>query len=92
MLIYTVELVVRVLYRLRFLSEQSPFDAATFSYTFPLLSKTLTTGGMPGKKGGEGEEDEDEDPLEQVALALEIIKFHCGECVFCLARRIDFEI
>ncbi|KAH9485783.1 eIF-2-alpha kinase activator gcn1 [Psilocybe cubensis] len=73
------KLVIRVLYRLRFLSEQSPFDAATFSYTFPLLSKILTGGGIPGKKGDNDEEDEDEDPLEQVALALEIIKFHCGE-------------
>ncbi|KAF8911690.1 armadillo-type protein [Gymnopilus junonius] len=66
-------LVIRVLYRLRFLSEQAPFDAATYSYAFPLISQILTIGGIPG-----GEEDDD-DPLEQVALALEIIKFHCGE-------------
>jgi hypothetical protein len=65
--------VIRVLYRLRFLSEQGPFDAATFSYVFPLLSRILL-GGIPG-------EEEEDDPLEQVALALEIIKFHCGECV-----------
>jgi len=65
-------LVTRVLYRLRFLSEQAPFDAATFSYAFPLLSQTLLTGGVPG--------EEEDDPLEQVALTLEIIKFHSGEC------------
>ncbi|KAF8161530.1 armadillo-type protein [Crassisporium funariophilum] len=64
-------LVVRVLYRLRSLSEQAPFNAATFSYAFPLLGQILLSGGVPG-----GEED---DPLEQVALVLEIIKFHCGE-------------
>lgn len=70
-LLYLV-LIIRVLYRLRFLSEQAPFDAATYSYAFPLLSQILTIGGIPG-----GEED---DPLEQVALALEIIRFHCGQC------------
>ncbi|KAF9561868.1 ARM repeat-containing protein [Agrocybe pediades] len=65
-------LVIRVLYRLRFLSEKATFDAATFSYAFPLLSQILTGGGIKG-------EEEDDDPLEQVALVLEIIKFHCGE-------------
>lgn len=69
-----IVLVIRVLYRLRFLSEQTPFDAATFSYTFPLISQILLTGGLPGLV-------EEDDPLEQVALALEIIKFHCGECM-----------
>lgn len=71
-------LVIRILYRLRFLSEQSPFDGATFSYTFPLISRTLLSGGLPGVT------EEDDDPLEQVALALEIIKFHSGECKFNL--------
>lgn len=66
-------LVIRVLYRLRFLSEKAPFDAATFSYAFPLFSQILTGGGIKGY-------EEDDDPLEQVALVLEIIKFHCGEC------------
>ncbi|GBE83943.1 eIF-2-alpha kinase activator GCN1 [Sparassis crispa] len=72
---YTVEplnsLVLRVLYRLRSLSEQSPFDAATFSYSSPLLSEVLL-------KGGIALTDED-DPLEQVALALGVVRFHCGE-------------
>jgi len=66
-------LVIRVLYRLRFLSEQSPFDPATFSYAFPLLHHILSIGGVPG-------ENEEDDPLEQVALILDIIKFHSGEC------------
>jgi len=61
-----------VLYRLRSLSEQSPFDAATFSYAFPLLGQVLTQGGVGVEEG--------DDALEQVALALDIIKFHCGEC------------
>lgn len=70
--VFTAVLTIRVLYRLRSLSEQGPFDAATFSYAFPLLSQILLMGGIPG--------EEEDDPLEQVALALEVIKFHCGEC------------
>ncbi|KAF8627766.1 hypothetical protein AX17_006131 [Amanita inopinata Kibby_2008] len=64
-------LVVRVLYRLRFLSEQATFDGATFSYAYPLLSQVL-------KQGGTSATDEDE-ALEQVTLALNIVKFHCGQ-------------
>ncbi|TFY63660.1 hypothetical protein EVJ58_g3122 [Rhodofomes roseus] len=64
-------LVIRVLYRLRTLSEQSPFDAATFSYASPLLNAVLTKGGVALA--------EDDDPLEQVTLAVDIVKFHAGE-------------
>ena len=63
---------LRVLYRLRSLSEQTPLDSATFSYAFPLLLQVIQKGGVRS-----GENDE---PLEQVALSLDIIKFHCGEC------------
>jgi hypothetical protein len=72
MLILLQEFVLRVLYRLRSLSEQAPLDSATFSYAFPLLFRVIQKGGIVS-----GEEDE---PLEQVALSLDIIKFHCGEC------------
>lgn len=65
-------LIIRVLYRLRSLSEQAPFDAATFSYAFPLLEQVLIQGGI--------ESEDEEEPLEQVILVLDIIKFHCGEC------------
>ena len=67
-------LVIRVLYRLRFLSEQAPFDAATFSYAYPLLGQILLTGGIPG--------EEEDDPLEQGALVPKILSFHAGECKF----------
>ena len=69
-----IALVIHVLHRLQSLSEQAPFDAATFSYAFPLLSQVLLPGGVSPA-------DEDE-ALEQVALALGIIRFHCGECMF----------
>ncbi|KAJ7504446.1 armadillo-type protein [Mycena galericulata] len=75
-------LVIRVLHRLRSLSEQAPFDSATFSYAFPLLAQVLTLGGITP-------EDEDE-ALEQVALALDIIKFHCAECMHLLSSPLLF--
>lgn len=65
-------LIIRVLYRLRSLSEQSPFDSATFSYAFPLLAQVLVQGGSTS--------DDPDEALEQVALVLDIIKFHSGEC------------
>jgi hypothetical protein len=64
--------VLRVLHRLRSLSVQTPLDSATFSYAFPLLFQVIQKRGI-----GSGEDDE---PLEQVSLSLDIIKFHCGEC------------
>lgn len=67
-----VALVLRVLHRLRSQSEQTPFDVATYSYMSPLLYQVLIRGGV-----GLTEED---DPLEQVTLALQIIRYHCSEC------------
>ncbi|KAJ8518630.1 hypothetical protein ONZ45_g4322 [Pleurotus djamor] len=64
-------LVIRVLYRLRTLSEQAPFDAATFSYTFPLIHQVF-------QKGGISPVDSD-NALEQIKLALDFVRFHCGE-------------
>lgn len=68
---------LRILYRLRTLSEQAPFDAATFSFAYFLLARVARKGGVGVSK--EGEEGEDE-ALEQVALVLDIIKFHRSEC------------
>lgn len=65
-------MIIRVLYRLRFLAEQAPFDAATFSYSFPLLERVIQQGGIAV--------DEEEEALEQVTLTLDFIKFHCSEC------------
>ncbi|KAF9059496.1 armadillo-type protein [Rhodocollybia butyracea] len=65
------QLVLRVLHRIRFLSEQVPFDSATFSYIFPLLKHVVSEGGIPT--------EEPEEMLEQVSLTQDIIKFHCGE-------------
>ncbi|ORY90168.1 ARM repeat-containing protein [Leucosporidium creatinivorum] len=67
-------LVTRVLYRLRFLSEQSPFDAGTFAYGAPLVSKILRSGGIGLEK------NDNEGALEQLALALDFISFHARQC------------
>lgn len=67
-------LVTRVLYRLRFLAEQEPFDAGTFAYAHPLVSKVLRAGGIGLDKS------EAEATLEQVALALDVIAFHARQC------------
>ena len=72
MLITFLALVLRVLHRLRSQSEQTPFDVATYCYMSPLLYQVLI-------KGGVGLTDED-DPLEQVTLALQIVRYHCSEC------------
>lgn len=69
-------LLLRVLHRLRALSEQTPLDAATFSYAFPLLQQVLMQGGI--------DYPDEEQALEQVSLAVDIIKFHCGECTSVL--------
>lgn len=66
-------LVLRVLYRLRTLSESAPLDGATLSYASPLLAVILKTGGI-------GLQGEDSDPAEQIILVLDIINFHSGEC------------
>jgi hypothetical protein len=65
------------LYRFRTLSEQAVFDAHTFSWVSPLLGHVLV-------KGGIAVEEEDE-PLEQMVLVLDIIKFHTGECMTLFA-------
>ena len=66
-------LVVRVAYRLRSLSEQSPFDCSTFCYVSPFLSAVVRM--VPNS------EQEDE-VLELIALSVELFKIHGAECEF----------
>ncbi|KAJ4375282.1 translational activator of GCN4 [Neocucurbitaria cava] len=66
------DLVTRVLYRLRFLSEQRPLDAVSLAYCFPLVFLVLEKGGI-GKSSAE-EAD------EQLILAIEILTFHTNSC------------
>ncbi|KAK4861382.1 hypothetical protein LT330_004298 [Penicillium expansum] len=62
------ELVTRILYRLRFASEQRPFDTTSLAYVLPLISLVLTQNGIEEAKG--------EEEGTQVLLALEFLSFH----------------
>ncbi|KAJ9309219.1 hypothetical protein DTO217A2_1157 [Paecilomyces variotii] len=64
------ELVTRILYRLRFASEQRPFDTSSLAYVLPLVLTVLSNNGIEEKKG--------EEEGEQVLLALEFVSFHCS--------------
>ncbi|KAH7118939.1 translational activator [Dendryphion nanum] len=66
------DLVTRVLYRLRFMSEQRPLDSVSLSYCFPLIFLILEKGGI----GRTSPEEAD----EQLVLALEFISFHTSSC------------
>ncbi|KAL8808756.1 MAG: hypothetical protein Q9200_004054 [Gallowayella weberi] len=65
------ELVTRVLYRLRFLSEQRPFDTVSLIYVLPLAVTVLRENGI-----GRTEADEID---EQVTLALELLAHHADQ-------------
>ncbi|KAK0554986.1 translational activator of GCN4 [Tilletia horrida] len=68
------ETVLRVLYRIRFLSEQSPLDLATIAFLGPLIHRIIETGGL-----GVGPEEQD-DVFEQMQLSLDFLTFHCEVC------------
>lgn len=70
--LHFVELILRVLYRLRSQAEQSPFDSATYSYAAPLITHIISTSGKHAADADEA--------LEQLSLALDFIRFHCSEC------------
>lgn len=67
-------LVTRILYRLRFASEQRPFNMTSLAYILPLIFMVLTRNGIEEVKG--------EEEGEQLLLALEFLSFHSGSCEF----------
>jgi hypothetical protein len=67
-----VDLVTRVMYRLRFLSEQRPLDPVSVAYCLPLIFLILEKGGI----GKEVAEEAD----EQLILAFEFLSFHANSC------------
>lgn len=62
----------RVLYRLRFLGEQRPFDTTSLLYIFPLLFLVLERGGI--------ENASDDEADEQIVLVIEFLSFHADQC------------
>jgi hypothetical protein len=62
------ELITRVLYRLRFLGEQRPFDTVTLAYILPLVFLVLQNRGYAANDSEEAD--------EQLILALEFLACH----------------
>ena len=62
------DLFTRVLYRLRFTSEQRPFDIVSLVYIWPLLATVLRHGGIERPAGEEAD--------EQITLAIETLSYH----------------
>lgn len=69
----SADLVTRVLYRLKFSSEQRPFDTVSLSYILPLVFVVLRNGGV---------DRSDDEADEQVVLALEFLSVHTDACKF----------
>lgn len=68
-----LELAVRVLYKLHSGSSSSPFDPMAYALFHPFLERILQINGA-----GQLEEEE---ALEQLTLAIEIIQFHIPQCM-----------
>lgn len=66
------DLVTRLLYRLRSLGEQRPFDTVTLSYIFSFVFLVLENGGIDRKEAEEAD--------EQIVLATEFISYHTDAC------------
>lgn len=66
------DLVTRILYRLRFLGEQRPFDTVSLSYILSLIFLVLENGGVDRAAG--------EDADEQIVLAIEFLSYHTETC------------
>jgi hypothetical protein len=75
------ELKLRVLYRLRFLSEQLPLDLISFQYCLPLILEILHV-----HKRNEEVATQDE---EQITLALEFINFEASLAANVMLPRVD---
>lgn len=65
---------------MRHLAEQTPFDAGTYAYASPLISRIIRLGGIGLEKG------DSEAILEQQALAVDFISFHAKQCASLLVR------
>ncbi|KZV97501.1 ARM repeat-containing protein [Exidia glandulosa HHB12029] len=62
-------LLLRVLYRLRSLGEREPLDPASLTVASLMLSAVISAGGMGAADA--------EEALEQLALVVDILSFHC---------------
>ncbi|OAD81494.1 hypothetical protein PHYBLDRAFT_129715 [Phycomyces blakesleeanus NRRL 1555(-)] len=70
------DLVARILYRLRFITESQPLPPSSFAYCFPVLQQVLVQGGIDCP---EDEDEDSENELAQITMAIDIIGFHCPQ-------------
>ncbi|KAF9438265.1 translational activator of GCN4 [Entomortierella beljakovae] len=68
------DLVSRVLYRLRFVTEKQPLLPSSFAYCFPLIHNILQNGGVVSSEKSVA--DAKEVSQEQVQIAVDIVSFH----------------
>ncbi|KAG0214330.1 translational activator of GCN4 [Mortierella sp. NVP41] len=69
------DLVSRVLYRLRFVTEKQALLPSSFAYCFPLIHNILQNGGIvsPDKSSADAREVSQ----EQVQIAVDVVSYHC---------------
>jgi hypothetical protein len=67
-----LDMTLRVLYRLRFLSEQHPLDLISYQFCLPLALEVLNVSSLTDKQRTEAE--------EQITLVLEFISFQASLC------------
>ncbi|KAI8084473.1 armadillo-type protein [Halteromyces radiatus] len=70
-----LELVNRVLYKLRFLTESRPLSVNAFLLCFPVLYEVIKQGGVACNKSAE---EGREQAIEQVTMALDVLSFHAS--------------
>ena len=67
-----IDLMLRVLYRLRFLSEQHPLDITSFQYSLPLALEVFQVANLSEKQRADAE--------EKITLALEFVSYQSALC------------
>lgn len=72
-------LILRLLYKLRSLSEQGPFDGPSFTFISSFLRCVVRDRDVIGSS------DDEDEPLERMVLVIDTIKLHAAECKTCSA-------
>ncbi|CAG8475625.1 4963_t:CDS:10 [Paraglomus occultum] len=82
-------LCTRVLFRLRLITERTPLSPTSFTYCFALIYEIIQKKGIEYVEASYDHESEYAGgvALEQVALSLDIIKFHCSRGASSLLPR-----
>ena len=71
-------MVLRLLYKIRTLSEQGPLDGPSFAYIAAFLRCVVHNRDIIGTG------DDEDEPLERMVLVIDITNFHAAECEIVL--------